>query len=99
MAKVRETELGRYLQDPSGLWHYQPRDSVHLSASAARDALASRPAGPCWFWFDGTFCPIYPKDIPYDLVVRWRQWQERCKETPQALYGLLRTLANVSEFT
>jgi hypothetical protein len=64
--------------DPSGLNHW--RGWVELGGNVldgAARALATQPAGPCWFWWSGTPSPIAPGDTWIELVKRWTEWRDQ----------------------
>lgn len=87
----KETEQGRFVQDQSGLWHYQCQKGRHVS-DATEDALQNRPEGPVWFWFNGTLAPIFPSDSPENLMDRWHEWRDAFQRNPRELRDKLEEL-------
>lgn len=61
--------------DPSGVHHgtYLNREG-HVS-TAAEVAIATRPVGACWFWFNGTPAPMSGSDTALKLTERWIDWR------------------------
>jgi hypothetical protein len=79
----KAADLGFYVQDQSGLWHYTGRRIGTDVIDCARDALAHRPEGPAWFWFNGTFAPmVVKKDSPKALAARLQSWKGGYRGTP-----------------
>ncbi|MBI3255513.1 MAG: hypothetical protein HYZ63_00925 [Candidatus Andersenbacteria bacterium] len=73
---MRQTEYGFFIQDKSGLWHYQPGKLNRHLETAIQDALEYRPKLPALFWFHSIPAPMFLGDDPFQLLNRWQQWHE-----------------------
>lgn len=80
----------QWKRDPSGGHHWIGYVAGHVS-NAAAVALATRPAGTCWFWFNDTPSAIAPNDSVSGLVQRWQDWREAYRAGGPALLEKLRT--------
>jgi hypothetical protein len=72
-----------WYQDYSGLHHYQFDRALGTVLEAIQEALATRPLGPAWFWFNDTFCPMRPPHVgsdpeqeAIDLYNSWSHWRD-----------------------
>ncbi len=71
----KQTEEGEFVQDDSGLWHYNA--TSHRNGHVLfwiEDALKHKPEGPAWFWFQGEPAPIVVGDTPETLNDRWAKF-------------------------
>ncbi len=92
IGQEQKTDQGSFREDLSGLWHYQPEAGCNVE-QAVEDALKNRP-GVAWFWFNGTFCPIFTTDNVDALLRRWEQWRKIYQSDPgESLITLLEKLA------
>jgi hypothetical protein len=73
-------------QDYSGLYHYRFESALGTVSEAIQEALATRPLGPAWFWFNDTFCPMQPPNAgadpeqeAIDLYSSWSHWRDSYK--------------------
>jgi len=82
-----------FVQDPSGIFHFQWRVRGTTVMDAAIAAITDHPGGPAWFWFNGYPAPIYLDDSPQKLVRRWGEYQKACAE-PDGLRTLLEKLGS-----
>lgn len=75
---TKNTRIGTFNEDASGLWHYSCRKMGETVDKAVADALDYRPSYgnfAAWFWFNGTPAPILIKDSPETLERRWIEWR------------------------
>ncbi len=77
-----QTQLGKFRQDPSGLWHYNHGQAMGRIEAVVADALAHKPDAPAWFWFNGTPAGIHPRDTPETLQSRWEEWRTAYQNDP-----------------
>ncbi len=80
-----KTGLGQFIQDKSGLWHYQHDAGIGSLASAAANAIEFRPPGAAWFWFNGTPGPLEATDTVGSLAARWDKWRDEWQKNPTML--------------
>lgn len=91
------TKRGKYLRDPSGVFHYR-FEGAGTVYEAISDALSETNAPePAWFWFGGTFAPIRPGDLPDTLFRRYYCWTSAYQENPKQLLELLEEYATEAE--
>jgi hypothetical protein len=76
MADRHPTTLGCFVRDPCGLWHYHFERVSGTVFTAADDAVANRPDGAAWFWFNDTHAPMHTGDSGDALHTRWQEWRE-----------------------
>ncbi|MDP1719314.1 MAG: hypothetical protein Q8L24_02725 [bacterium] len=89
-----KTKFGEFRQDLSGLWHYGVLCWAGDVWKAAEDALANKPEGVCWFWFNGTPAPMVADDSVAVLVCRWGAVRNAYKtEETEELMGWWRRFA------
>jgi hypothetical protein len=89
---TEKTMYGEYIYDKSGLSHYHFLELGPVQV-AAEDALAHRPEGAAWFWFENTPTPIEAKDDIVQLTDRWNEWRQEIKRRPETLLVLLQMLS------
>jgi hypothetical protein len=84
------TTAGAFVQDACGLWHYRWMSSaIGWIGDALADALAGRPSGACWFWWNGTFAPMHLGDSPGALHARWNALRDGYQRNPNATLAAL----------
>lgn len=90
-----KTTFGEFRQDPSGLWHYGILGWAGDVWKAADDALANKPEGTCWFWFNGTPAPMVANDDGAAILVcRWEAVRNAYRtEEAEELMGWWRKFA------
>ena len=81
--QTHKTELGMFVQDESGMWHYRYEGPGRISV-ATEDAIKNNP-GVAWFWFNGTPAPILKNDTPDSLYNRWVEWRNAFQKSPAIL--------------
>ena len=87
-----------YVIDRGGIAHYNPSRDVWHIREALVEALAERDVThPCWFWWNGTFCPIYPEDTVAELYARWAFWREDYQDDHASLLLNLGIMSGVRQ--
>jgi hypothetical protein len=93
----KNTSIGVFTKDPTGLWHYSASSSYGVITSFLDDALNNRPgAEPCWFWFIGTPAPMFIDDTANSLLERWSEWRTSYQSDADCLLDLLQELSGQS---
>ena len=82
-----------FVQDHSGLYHFQWKVGGTTVEDAAAVALEDHPGSAAWFWFNGIPAPIYMDDTLKALVDRWRQWSAAREAGLQKFLEMLIDLA------
>ena len=72
---ILQTGYGEIVRDDSGMWHYRMTYGGDIG-QAAEDAITNLPSTPSCFWFNGTYCPVVPRETPGQLIDRWYEWLE-----------------------
>lgn len=71
-----EDDARAWYKDPAGVWHWS--NHVRFGGTvrdAAELAIASRPEGPSWFWWNETPAPLADDDSASSLTSRWSEWR------------------------
>lgn len=77
--------------DNGGLRHLKFR-GVGTIEQAVRLALSVVNGAPTWFWFNGTFAPMFVGDDARALSERWTGWRESYQRDPCSTRELLQAL-------
>ena len=90
--KNKRSDLGGFLRDDSGIWHYGCVVGFTGIYECIEDALRHKPRGIVWFWYNDIPTPIFRNDDKATLCRRWNEWIKAHQEGGDKLQKKIREL-------